>query len=149
MSSLICEKGYSKTRKGRQMTSKTQFTRGYKKDAGVDIILEDILVIRPGFQTIDLKVKYCPGDGEVAFLISRGSTANKGIFPIMVAIDTGYEGTITAWVVNTTNKVQVFNAGDRAFGIVNLKLGEDRVEYTISKEGERGSNKVGSSGGIK
>lgn len=125
------------------------FVRGYQKDAGVDIVLEKMLVIHPGYQAIDLEVKYTPGDKEVAFLVSRGSTANKGIFPIMVAIDTGYEGNITAWVINATDKTWVFHPGDRVFGIVNFKLGEDRVDFKVSKPGERGSNKLGSSGGVK
>jgi len=125
----------------------SHYVRGYKKDAGVDIVLDHKLVIVPGFQAIQLNVKYTPGDGEVAFLISRGSTANKGIFPIMVAIDTGYDGYITAWVFNASGVIHTFEAGDRAFGIVNFKLGEDRVNFEVAKVGERGSNKLASSGG--
>lgn len=125
----------------------SEFVRGYKKDAGVDIVLDYPLTIIPGFQVIHLTSKYTPGDGEVAFLISRGSTANRGIFPIMVAIDTGYDGFLTAWVFNASGMVQHFEKGDRVFGIVNLKLGEDRVEFEVAKPGERGSNKLASSGG--
>jgi len=124
-----------------------QFVRGYKKDAGVDIVLDEDLILLPGFQTINLKVKYTPGDGEAAFLISRGSTAAKGIFPISVAIDTGFTGNITAWIFNASGIIQTFVKGDRVFGIVNFKLGEDRVEYSIAKKGERGENKLASSGG--
>lgn len=125
----------------------SQFLRGYKKDAGVDIILAQPLQILPGFQTIQLTTKYTPGDGEVAFLISRGSTANRGIFPLMVAIDTGYEGNITAWVFNASGLTHNFDTGDRVFSIVNLKLGEDRVDFDVAKKGERGFNKLASSGG--
>lgn len=126
----------------------SKFIRGYQADAGVDIVLDNHLLIRPGFQRIELNTKYTPGDSEVAFLVSRGSTANKGIFPIMVAIDTGYEGNLTAWVVNATEVTQVFKPGDRAFGIVNFKLGEDRVDFEVAKPNEkRGGNKLASSGG--
>ena len=124
----------------------SKYVRGYEKDAGLDIVLNDLLTIKPGFQTIVLPARYTPGDGEVAFLISRGSTAARGIFPIMVAIDTGYEGLITAWVVNTSSHTHRFLPGERVFGIVNLKLGEDRAEFEIMKKGERGSNKLASSG---
>lgn len=123
-----------------------QFIRGYEKDAGVDIVLQDLLIIKPGFQTIILPARYKPSDKEVAFLISRGSTAARGIFPIPVAIDTGYEGLITAWVINTSRHTHRFLPGEKVFSIVNLKLGEDRVEFEISKEGERGSNRLASSG---
>jgi len=125
----------------------SNFIRGYQKDAGVDVVLDRSLSIRPGFQIIPLNVKYTPGDGEVAFLVSRGSTANKGIFTLMVAIDTGYVGNITAWVFNTSGITHVFEKGDRVFGIVNFKLGEDRVEFEVAKKGERGINKLASSGG--
>lgn len=124
-----------------------QFVRGYKKDAGVDIVMDHPLVIQPGFNTFILPAQYTPGDDEVAFLVARGSTAAKGIFPIPVAIDTGYDGKITAWVFNASGLVHNFAAGDRIFGVVNLKLGEDRVGFTVAKEGERGSNKLASSGG--
>lgn len=125
----------------------SNFVRGYKKDAGVDIVLDSELVIIPGFQTINLNIKYTPGDGEAAFLVSRGSTAAKGIFPIMVAIDTGFTGKVTAWVFNASGYYHVFQPGDRVFGIVNLKLGEDRVDFEVAKPGNRGSNKLASSGG--
>lgn len=128
-------------------TKGSRFVRGYKQDAGVDMVLEEDLVIQPGFQTITLDMKYTPGDGEVAFLISRGSTARKGIFPIMVAIDTGFTGYLSAWVINVSGMVQIFPKGDRVFGVVNLKLGEDRVDFAVAKEGKRGENKLASSGG--
>lgn len=124
-----------------------KFVRGYADDAGVDIVLDDILEIRPGFNEIELPCHYTPGVGEVAFLVPRGSTARKGIFPIMVAIDTGYEGIIHAFVVSVNDRIQVFDKGDRVFGIVNLKLGQDRVNFEISKQGKRGDNWNNSSGG--
>ena len=77
---------------------------------------------------------------EVAFLLARSSTAKKGIFPIPVAIDTGYEGIIHAFVVNTTDRKQVFMPGERAFSIVNLVKGKDRVQFEVAKQGKRGSN---------
>lgn len=123
----------------------TKFVKGYKNDAAVDIVLKHPLVIQPGFQEIELNVKFTPGEGEVAFLIARGSTAAKGILPIGVAIDTGYTGNITAWVFNASGMKHEFKTGERVFSIVNLQLGSDRVEFTVSKEGERGSNKKGSS----
>lgn len=125
----------------------SEFVRGYKKDAGVDIVLDAELVIAPGFQTINLDAEYTPGDGEAAFLVSRGSTAAKGIMPIAVAIDTGFTGKITAWVFNASGRYHTFQKGDRVFGIVNFKLGEDRVDFVVAKPGERGSNKLASSGG--
>lgn len=125
------------------------YTRGYQKDAGVDIILEEHLIIRPGFQIVELPAQYTPGDNEVAFVIARGSTLKKGVMTCMWAIDTGYTGKISAAVFNASKDTHVFDPGDRPFGVVNLQLGKDRVKFTITKEGERGDNKFGSSGGTK
>ena len=121
--------------------------KGYEADAGVDIILDKDLVIRPGFNKVELSAKYTPGPNEVAFLLARSSTAKKGIFPIPVAIDTGYEGIIHAFVVNTTDRKQVFMPGERAFSIVNLVKGKDRVQFEVAKQGKRGTNWNNSSGG--
>ena len=124
------------------------YVKGYEADAGVDIILDKDLVIRPGFNKVELSAKYTPGPNEVAFLVPRGSTAAKGIFPIMVAIDTGFNGELTGFIVNCTNFTYEFSKGTRAFGIVNLKLAETRVEYDVIKPGmTSGSNKLASSGG--
>ena len=125
----------------------SNYVRGYMYDAGVDIVLDKPMVIQPGFNNLELSAKYTPAVGEVAFLVSRSSTATKGIFPIMVAIDADYNGTLSAFVVNATNNTYTFEPGDRVFGIVNLKLGEDRVEFQVAKLGSRGSNKLASSGG--
>jgi len=125
-----------------------QFIRGYEDDAGDDIVLDDFLDIKPGFNTIKLPCTYTPQKGEVAFLVPRGSTAAKGIFPVMVAIDTGYKGYINGWVVNVGDR-QVFQPGERAFGIVNFQKAPSRAEgeVTIARPGEeRGGNKLGSSG---
>ena len=126
-----------------------KYVRGYKNDAGVDIILNDYLTIRPGLNVVDLPAKYTPGEGEVAFLVPRGSTAMKGVFPIMVAIDTDYDGIIHGFVVNVTETTHVWKPGERAFGIVNLKLGQDRVKFEVAKQGKRTNNWNNSSGGNK
>ena len=125
------------------------FIKGYADDAALDIVLEDILEIKPGYQTIELPCTYTPGPNEVAFLIARSSTAKQGIFPIPVAIDAGYEGIIHAFVINTTDRRVVFDKGERAFSIVNLVKGQDRAKCTIAKPGKRGSNWNNSSGGTK
>ena len=123
-----------------------EYQRGYRDDAGLDIVLDNDITIIPGFQTFNLHAQYTPEPGEVAFLISRGSTAAKGIFPLSVAIDAGYTGRITAWVFNASGLSHTFKKGDRVFGIVNLQLGRDRVPFRVLKNGERGSRKLNSSG---
>lgn len=124
------------------------FVRGYEDDAGDDVIFTEHVMFRPGFNVINLPVQYTPEKDEVAFLVARGSTADKGIFPISVAIDTGYEGTIRAWVVNVSSETVVFNPGERAFSIVNFVKALSRAKnLKVTKPGQkRGTNAVGSSG---
>lgn len=125
------------------------FVKGYEDDAGVDIILNTVLELVPGMNNIELPCTYTPSKGEVAFLISRGSTAVKGIFPITVAIDTGYTGIIHGMIINMSDRKQVFMPGERVFGIVNLKLGGSREnpKAQIAKLGKRNDNWNNSSGG--
>lgn len=127
----------------------SEYVKGYAEDAGVDIIVSEQLTIVPGFQIISLPVCYTPSHGEVAFILSRGSTLRKGIFTCMWAIDTGYTGTLSVAVYNASDKVQVFEPGDRAFSIVNLALGTDRVGYDVVRTVSRNNNKFGSSGGVR
>lgn len=128
-----------------------KFVKGYKDDAGIDIVLEDILELLPGLNVVKLPCTYTPAVGEVAFLVPRSSTAVQGIFPIMVAIDANYTGEIHGMIVNVSDRKKVFLPGDRVFGIVNLKLGESREQpkAIIAKEGSRTNNWNNSSGGNK
>lgn len=126
-----------------------KFVKGYEDDAGLDIVLDTELIIRPGFNKIELPCHYTPAIGEVAFLVPRSSTAMKGIFPIMVAIDPGYDGIIHGMIVNITENTEVFMPGERAFGIVNFVKGKDRAEYMVAKQGKRGKSWNASSGGNK
>jgi len=122
------------------------FVKGYADDAAMDIVLDDVLLIKPGLNVLPLPCTYTPEEGEVAFVIPRGSTASKGILTMMVAIDPGYKGTINVFAYNTDDHQHVFAAGERAFSIVNLKQGFQRAIPKIAKEGARGDNWKGSSG---
>lgn len=125
------------------------FIKGYVNDAAVDIVLDEVLELNPGFTTVELPCTFTPLAGEVAFLLARSSTAKKGIFPIPVAIDADYTGIIHAMIYNTTDRKVVFMPGDRAFSIVNLKLGGSRVKSKVAKIGTRYDNWDNSTGGTK
>jgi len=123
------------------------FVKGYISDAAVDIIMTEDGIIQPGFSRIPLPAHYKPYPGEVAIVSARTSTLNAGIFTPIGLIDAGYEGTISAWVFNCSGKNYEYKAGDRLFSVVNLQLAPDRVSKLILNTGDRGENKLGSTGG--
>lgn len=124
-----------------------EFVKGYITDAAVDIIMDVAGSIPPGFSKLSLPAHYRPNVGEVAVVVARTSTLNAGIFAPIGLIDAEYEGTISVWVFNTTNKPYLYNMYDRLFSVVNLQLAPTRVKHTIVRSDTRGENKLGSSGG--
>lgn len=123
------------------------FVKGYQEDAAVDVIMDQDGKILPGFHRIKLNVGYNPQPGEVAIVSPRTSTMNAGIFTSIGLIDPGYEGTISAWVFNTSGKIYHYKKGDRLFSVVNLQTAPTRVSHSVENESKRGTNKLGSSGG--
>lgn len=124
------------------------FVKGYITDAAVDIVMQEDGSIPSGFSRVQLPIKYTPEYGEVAVVVARTSTQNRGLFAPIGLIDPGYEGTISAWVFNTNPTQFDYKAGDRLFSIVNLRIAPPRVAFKIVNGFKvRGKNNVGSSGG--
>ena len=124
------------------------FVKGYTDDAGVDIILSKDLVIRTGFENYELPINYRPEDGEVAFLMFRGSSARLGLIMTPVAIDANYDGEmLNLPIFNASSETIRFTKGMRAFSIINFVKARDRVQPRVLKHGKRGTNRDGSSGG--
>lgn len=123
------------------------FVKGYATDAAVDIVMEEDGSIIPGFNKLALPVGYTPLDGEVAILSARTSTQNAGIFVPMNIIDPHYSGKLSVWVFNCSGMTYHYKRGDRLFSVVNLQLAPTRVLHNIVNTGNRGKNKLGSSGG--
>lgn len=124
-----------------------KFVKGYMTDAAVDVVMEEAGCIPPGFSRIKLPAHYKPAIGEVAIVSARTSTLNAGIFTPIGLIDPEYEGTISAWVFNTSGKIYHYKKGDRLFSVVNLQTAPTRVSHSVENESKRGTNKLGSSGG--
>jgi dUTPase len=125
----------------------TDFIKGYTDDAAIDIVMPKDGSILPGFHKIPLSVKYTPRRGEVAIIVPRTRTLDAGIFVPVGLIDANYTGTLSVWLFNCSGLTYKYKAGDRLFGIVNLKLAPDRVHCKyVNLTTVRGTNKNSTGG---
>ena len=124
-----------------------RFVRGYPNDAGVDFILEEPIAFKPGHNMEPINVGYTPGPNEVAMIVTRGSTAMKGLYMTPVLIDEDYVGDLHLFVFNATNETIEFKQGDRPFSIINLVRGDDRVDFELLNRKPRKNECLGSTGG--
>lgn len=124
------------------------FCKGYKFDAGYDVILKDKVIFRPHSTTIiDLGVVFTPNENEMGFLCSRTSAAAKGLIVSQCPIDTDYNGTINAIVHNVSNDNVIYDKGESFCQLVVTPIIlPQNIDCIIKKEGRRSSGKFGSTG---
>ena len=126
------------------------FKKGYKNDAGYDIIVDDYIVFPPkSMTTFELNQTITPKKGSCAMLIARTSAAKQGLIISMCPIDADYTGKITAIVFNANDKPIEYAPGEAFCQAVFVKLAKctlKKGEYHIVKKGKRGRNKIGSTG---
>ena len=127
----------------------SSFIKGYKYDAGYDIILDKDIVFEPhSTKVIDLGIIFTPKENEMGFVCSRTSAAAKGLIVSQCPIDTDFNGTISAIVHNVSNNTIEYKEGE-AFCqlVVTPIILPENIDCKIKKEGRRGSGKFGSTGG--
>ena len=125
-----------------------KFMKGYKNDAGVDVVLDKEVIFLPHKTTsVNLNVKVTPKKGEMAVLCARTSAAIKGLNVAMCPIDADFNGNITAIVHNVSNNIITYKPGESFCQWVGIKLCNiDNVsdKIIIKKEGKRTDGKLGS-----
>ena len=117
-------------------------------DAGADLFVTECGRILPG-QTVKLPsgVKIQLQPGTMALNMPRSSMAIAGIISQVPPIDAGFRGEINAIVTNTTDKIYVYQKGERLCQIVIIPIIEPT--YVLGKldmDTERGDAMNGSSG---
>ena len=127
------------------------FKKGYKNDAGYDVILQKTIVFKPNTMTsINLDVKCTPKKGTCAMLISRTSAAKQGLIVSMCPIDADYTGNITAIVFNASDKEITYLKGQAFAQLVFIKLAKStlqKVDIEIKNKNKKRTNgKFGSTG---
>lgn len=124
-------------------TVEERFLKGYKEDAGVDIILDkDVTLLPMNTTNIDLNVKITPQEGKVAFLFARTSAALKGLCVASCPIDANYVGNVSALVHNISNNIVEYKKGESFCQYVMLDA-DIAKSIKTKKEGKRSDSKFG------
>ena len=124
-----------------------EFTKGYKADAGADVILKQDVTFMPMSSTnFGLKVNITPKEGEMAILCSRTSAAAKGLIVAMCPIDPNYTGEVVAIVHNISNSIIQYKRGEAFCQVVTIPFNETDVNVVVKKDGKRSNGKLGSTG---
>ena len=127
--------------------TETRFKKGYEADAGVDVILnEDVVILPMSTINVNLKVNVTPPEGYMAVLCARTSAAAKGLCVAMCPIDANYTGEVTAIVHNVSNKILTYKKGEAFCQVVTLPISNCIENVQIKKEGKRSDGKLGSTG---
>lgn len=120
-------------------------SKGYKSDAGVDIIIGEDLTFMPHSTTHKvLNLNICPNDNEMAVLCARSSAAIKGLTVSMCPIDSGYSGKISAIVTNVSNKIIKYKKGESFCQVIFIPINDNNIEQNVRKIGKRSDGKLGS-----
>lgn len=125
-------------------------SKGYVGDAGTDVALAEGATLKP-FETKRIKsttyFEWLDENWEVE-IVSRSSTANKGMIVVKTLVDNGFTDEISVIVTNITDKTIKLNEGDCIAQAVPFErvafANED--ELYIKKSGHRGMNGFGSTG---
>lgn len=126
----------------------TKLVKGYETDAGIDIILDHDVYLGPcEHTTVDLGKIFVLKEGQCGIICPRSSAAKQGIFIATSPIDAHYDGNVHAMVFNSSFNSLHYKKGEAFCQLVVLQLANvDNANYSVKKEGKRGSNGFGSTG---
>lgn len=120
--------------------------RKHEYDAGIDIPVEqDVVLLAGKITVIDLGLSVDIPIGHAGILISRTSSAKKGLIVAMSPIDTGYTGTIHAIVYNINTVDLTILKGESICQLVIFPIALVDLSAGIINN-DRGSGKFGSTG---
>lgn len=122
-----------------------QLSKGYKRDAGNDIILDHDVVFGPQtFKIINLGKLPAPLPPTVCGIIApRSSAAQKGILIANCPIDADYNGDVHAMVYNASRETIYYKAGEAFCQLVIYKIVYDE-SVKERKSGLRSDGAFGS-----
>ena len=124
-----------------------KFSKGYRDDAGVDIILDREVVFPPKQITaFNLGVGITPKRNRMAIIAPRSSYAKKGLLICNCPIDANYVGDIHAIVYNGSDQPIVCKENESFCQIMMIKIQTIR-NVEIRKSGKRKFGNFGSTGG--
>lgn len=141
----FCHKYHLKYEEKEEVVT-SRLKKGYKEDAGVDVILNKDIVIMPmSTMSINLDIKITPQEGTMGVLCARTSAAAKGLCVAMCPIDPNYNGEVTAIVHNVSNNILIYKEGEAFCQVVMMPILYS-IDAEVKKSGKRSDGKLGSTG---
>ena len=123
-----------------------KLSKGYRDDAGVDIILDRDVTFEPNKITaFNLGVCITPKRNQMAIIAPRSSYAKKGLLICNCPIDANYRGDIHAIVYNGNNEPVICKSGESFCQIMMIKIRTIK-NVEIRKSGKRKYGNFGSTG---
>lgn len=126
-----------------------QLSRGQEGDAGLDLVVSERVVIRPGeFADVHSGVCVQLPPGYWGLLTGRSSTIRRrGLLVTQGVIDNGYRGELFAGVWNLSGSVAVVEVGERLAQLILVPQWTGTLAWTGALDGSaRGVQGFGSSG---
>lgn len=122
-----------------------QLSKGYKNDAGVDVIVDkDITFPAKKMTVFPLGVKITPNKNRMAIIAPRSSYAAKGLLICNCPVDADYTGEIHAIVFNAGDEDVVCRADEAFCQILMVKI--QTIKIKPRKKGRRRNHSFGSTG---
>ena len=123
----------------------TSFSKGYKDDIGIDIVLDFDVTFKP-FETkvIDVGVALPTYNRMAIMMCARSSAAKQGIIVNQCPVDPNYEGNVHIIAHNCSNSIVNFPAGTAFAQLYAFDVQRIDVDYTVRRSGWRGENNFGS-----
>ncbi|HMO78355.1 MAG TPA: dUTP diphosphatase [Candidatus Paceibacterota bacterium] len=118
-------------------------------DAGMDFFALNDVEIKPGERClIDTGIAMALPSGCVALIWDKSSVpTKKGVTTLAGVLDEGYRGEVKILVLNISNEIQTFAAGDKVAQVLIQKVEHPQIiEVAELDETTRGEGGFGSTG---
>lgn len=121
-----------------------RFSKGYKNDAGVDIIIDRPIVFAPKqITSFNLGVSIIPKKNHMAIIAPRSSYAKQGLIVCNCPIDADYTGDVHAIVYNGSDYPISCAKGQAFCQVMMIKI-KTIKNVEIRKHGKRKTGNFGS-----
>lgn len=119
--------------------------KAYYDDAGADVrSMERVLIRAMGMTKVKLGFGVELPRGLVGYIMPRTSTGSDGLLVVSPPIDCGYDGEVSAILINFSVNDRQIEIGDKVAQLVIMHT--ELFELSYEDEKKRGNNAFGSTG---
>lgn len=124
-----------------------RLTKGYTRDAGVDIILDHDVEFLPHSSTeVHLNWNFTPEPNTTGLILLRTSAGRLGLGINTSPIDPDFKGNVTCIIQNHSDNIIVYKKGEAFCQLVVIPF--VTIDAPHRKDGERDDGKYGSTGNV-